>query len=909
MATSIFSEQLGNLWRDYSSVTLIEGEKLELEVRFGHKKAVKESKVKRAKRQVTRDQYTRVLNYLRASGEPQLKEYEVFAYSKDVRRTVFGGVTVWQIKSIKRRSDYRELQRQYGIKTSLSSETPKTSNFPHLNSWTVDRKIKRYSLAFRNNYGRVDVSEVYTHDINNPNTSALYPAQSYEVEVEFTGRSHEQLKAWSLLVDKIWTVFFDSRLIFTEDERVKLLNRVNSFTGSNNPVHIDKNALVEPRPLNITDMVYGGVVGNAETSYSVTIKADGERRLLCFDTTGIWLVYPFNNYNLINRSKKPNIGMVFDGELMAKGDYNIDKEVAYFYVISDCIGYKGRSLVNRPFRERLRIVQEFSIDNPLLKTHRKPYRDLDSPTNFYTAIQELFDIRKMGSFKNDGLIFVPNNSIYNVTNRARKAIPETQECKRRSLTIVPDVCKWKPLKSITIDFHITVGKKFGIGGVEIPFYVLSVGREIPAELSAEGIPVTRNERFVGTKDHPYNGSLFISDEFQGKLVTGMIVECSLFEDTKAGFKGFKIERIRRDRTAPNRECVAIHNWRDLMGEAVTKKMLLGRSLVPVFKYHNRIKKKLLKRGRGTLLDIGSGMGGDIGKWEKYDQIWAVEPNLEFSQELSRRLQTSDIKQRVIIINKPAEDPTLIKSVQDRVLDRKADVVSLMLSLSFFYENEKKLEALVSNILALAAPSCQILFLTIDGDAVSEAFKRATSSEQIRDELDFKTAIIRKGEGSKIYTTISESKTVTGRQEEYLVFVSDLIRLLSVADFTLEFVEQADEEPFFSKNQISYSSLYCYGVFRRGVKERETRPIIAPLKPPEPKTAVALEPGVYRATHPSGEVVQIEEDRQQRVANLSNFITDSFETLMGRRSRLSNIRKKKKWNFKDQEVPRARRSDV
>lgn len=58
------------------------------------------------------------------------------------------------------------------------------------------------------------------------------------------------------------------------------------------------------------------------------------------------------------------------------------------------------------------------------------------------------------------------------------------------------------------------------------------------------------------------------------------------------------------------------------------KILKGEGIYLLRSYHNLIKKLMLKKLKyKKLLDIGSAIGGDINKWDKFEKIYAIDPNL------------------------------------------------------------------------------------------------------------------------------------------------------------------------------------------------------------------------------------------------------------------------------------------
>lgn len=69
------------------------------------------------------------------------------------------------------------------------------------------------------------------------------------------------------------------------------------------------------------------------------------------------------------------------------------------------------------------------------------------------------------------------------------------------------------------------------------------------------------------------------------------------------------------------------------------------------KYHNKFKSAMLRRipNSATILDIGSGRGGDISKWKKLRKVYALEPSKRANKEFRRRLQ--DNPGNIQLINK------------------------------------------------------------------------------------------------------------------------------------------------------------------------------------------------------------------------------------------------------------------
>uniref|UniRef100_A0A7I4FVK4 Uncharacterized protein n=1 Tax=Physcomitrium patens TaxID=3218 RepID=A0A7I4FVK4_PHYPA len=66
-------------------------------------------------------------------------------------------------------------------------------------------------------------------------------------------------------------------------------------------------------------------------------------------------------------------------------------------------------------------------------------------------------------------------------------------------------------------------------------------------------------------------------------------------------------------------------------------------------YHNEVKRDLLKKGAGHLLDVGSGFGGDITKWDHYKSVTCVDPSYSNIKELKKRLGTNKKKHHLLLL--------------------------------------------------------------------------------------------------------------------------------------------------------------------------------------------------------------------------------------------------------------------
>uniref|UniRef100_A0A7I4EH83 Methyltransferase type 11 domain-containing protein n=1 Tax=Physcomitrium patens TaxID=3218 RepID=A0A7I4EH83_PHYPA len=105
-------------------------------------------------------------------------------------------------------------------------------------------------------------------------------------------------------------------------------------------------------------------------------------------------------------------------------------------------------------------------------------------------------------------------------------------------------------------------------------------------------------------------------------------------------------REREDKVYPNRVAVVEKIKKIAREEKNMFNVLKGLTVSMMRSYHNEVKRDLLKKGAGHLLDVGSGFGGDITKWDHYKSVTCVDPSYSNIKELKKRLGTNK-KVRVI----------------------------------------------------------------------------------------------------------------------------------------------------------------------------------------------------------------------------------------------------------------------
>lgn len=694
---------------------------------------------------------------------------------------------------------------EYDVRVTVSSEVSiaAVENFTP----TMIRERTRHSFLL-NASTRVDMTEVMHCE-----DKVMRPR--YEVEVEFLGVVSE-LQTFQSQVEQVWKWLRGTHLLYTAFSKDSLVSDIVQILGGKDG-NLDRKMLVQARNIKRRDLVYGGIVGNPDSNYIVSFKADGLRKMLIIHRTGIWLVFPPHEFNLvldvssgINQFEK-FLGLmnktVFDGELVAPltGNTNV-----FWYLAFDCLAFMGDvSCQNKSYIERKALVDRvqrslFSISqSSILRFDTKETSEIFKVEDFFEEVAHFLQQRSKLQYKDDGLIFTPNrvNPLLLSKGGARANVlnvtvynPHSDELPlyRRVLTKVPDVCKWKDNTDLTIDFSLK-----WVGGdckLELHSFDEASGKEVP---------------FRGTKINPVSSDMVDSENVLTlNKPSGLVVE---YEWHKAR-NMFVPRKLRPEKSGPNHLAIAEDIWDDIM-HPISVDDILGRNLSSSFTALNRTKRDLyqgLPKG-ANILDIGSGRGGDVAKWiGTVGRVVAVEPNEANRAELVKRLTSYDMTERVRVVPTGGEDTVAItNAVSDFV--GKVDAVTLMLSMSFFWSSLIHLDALVKTIVANLKPGGKVIFLTIDGEVVERMFAATQGADITILEARLHLYPERAPPFGRPLSFVLPD-TIVGDQLEYLVKIQDFTERLVKYGIELQFVKPATSELLLSPENKRYSTMYVAGSY-------------------------------------------------------------------------------------------------
>jgi hypothetical protein len=701
----------------------------------------------------------------------------------------------------------------------------------------------------------------------------------------------------------------------------------------------------QARNLHFRDLVYGGLVGNGENQYRVTVKADGVRKFLLFYQREVWLVHPAGEANrvIVNLPDDTLHGFIFEGELIPIEKRNfplgtdpnnrkkkLDGTIAdhdiptnpYWFLIFDTIAKpilpssRAQTLISGHSNQHggahgkieagdisVQLLPHFATQNdvainkdkhissrmryaewlvtnltlhPYFKSTESPlyintkqFHLFRTPRHFFDTMASLEMDRQSGvnPYFDDGYIFMPTRMPYTqwYKYRNRREFP----LHRRWLGEYPDICKWKPVQQMTIDFVVNFDLN-PVYNLEDPLAGVKI--EYRASLQTGG------GVFTGTDRYPYSDQVDVAsiERLNPERVSGLVTE--LRWDTATG--KFMAERIREDKLRPNSKDVADDNWNWIF-DPIPVESLTGYDTKLMRKYHNRIKRRIHARpppkfivhetsisgagskgkGRGVsgkkggrglarkpgynLLGLGVGGGGDVFSWQKsgYERIVAVEPNSTNIRELYHRatslwnLNSIQIVTRydtaavveakiglalsrddpLVIIQTLAQDYDLISTVVSLYLQQPVSVCSLMLSMSFLWESEDDVKATLQTIVRNLSANGEIRFFTIDGDLVEQTFSPAFSGPTINNPLTLGPVTLEYypqgktgfNEPPSLDISIPDS-ILEGTQHEWLVRLDDFTRVLALYGMHLDNHLVADSEGFLPEHSRVLSSMYSYG---------------------------------------------------------------------------------------------------
>jgi len=725
----------------------------------------------------------------------------------DVRQISHGKSTIYQTKSRKSIQNFSE----FNIKASeafedeieISSEKWSTEYMP-----SMMRHRKRISFSDPSLKWRLDATEVIVSGKNIDSTI-------FEIELEYIASNNR------VSISNISDVFENVLKMMQRSNHV-MSNLVGSRLISQYSALLDMNPrypkFVGPLPFTLTKNTFDS--GKLSCGYSVTDKADGDRKLMYIGDSGITL--------LLSRPKDSNIqyrhvgyrpdlvNSIFDGELI--------NDTLYLF---DTLVYKGNDMRRHPLDHRLDKLASFNSSQILdigvkIKTfflsengemrkilNGKKVERIDM--DIYKASAMIWKNKSTLDYKLDGLIYTPilanyyNNSIF----------------------------KWKD--SHTIDFFITkissTTWKLSIGGLDSK----NIYQNLPFEgLNNDGIFHLRGK---GQSFDSIRNEIFFSDS---NLKTGLITvsatlarkfpDLSVVEFKYYGGK-FIPTRSRTDKNFANNVRAINDVW-----ESITKPVSLSTLKAGVYKsctriFHNSIKRTIIHQfsKKKTVLDIGSGAGGDISKYIEAGAKQLVGIDI-VDVEYNHPKHMSFFKVKDELYN--------IKTTVQNLKIGKFDTINCHFALHYFFKSDDTLTNFINNLKENIKPGGVFVATCMDGNRINDMLtkykvvKGKTLTIKHNDKGIFKMKKMYKDvedinelpiTNQKIAVKLSGTKYFKDLiSTEYLVNIEKFIELMKTHNFKhIQTVPFSDMEKAFSyecqsmnSGEKQFSFLNSYIVFSK-----------------------------------------------------------------------------------------------
>ena len=793
-------------------------------------------------------EYQRVLQWFLSHGNKygEVTTQETTDYSIDAKRySVDKDNKIIAIIEKEKIKDVDDIEFDTRLSLVIEKTSKNKLTYKEVVAASKYNRIKKRISFMIGELIRVDMTEVSS-------VQKGKPVYSYECEIEFIKIAEtlhiddESVKAGKIFLYNIIKERQNSEMPYKQDKLRSMIAYLNNELGmENSNKGLDYKFLAPARNLKYGDIVTEGLIGG-KYSYNVTIKADGVHKLLLFYGSGVWLVYPPHDFNLIAVS--PGLlyinGVMFDGEDVPpenrKEDCKIDSKHLYIpfdtclFPIKDSSNtslIKSSNIQTKNQDERLQKAIEI-LTNPKLHLDKvgitvitKEFIPLgNSFESMATAVLKLNEVKDTLCYGTDGFMFTPINARYNT---GTNSLPIYD----RVLTKHPDICKLKLWKDLTIDLYTNIDSN-------------------PPSLIGRGINNILTP-FIGTSKYPFDPAVNLYNKrkfFDNMKSSGIVEYKPKVREVIIGEEINKIYllkplKLRPDKTQPNRTDIAGAVWEDI-NDPIDIATFEGKT----FRLHrhalNKVKRDLYATipNKADIFEIGTGNGGQLYRWKRFHKVLGVEPDSKHIDEMNTRLKKYDsslgkdeekLETRVNVLQGGAEETKRIvkeaikwfKWEQGNKI-RPFYIVS-MLSLSFFWKDVETFNSLVNTVQGLtqayqevattSKSSVHFIFLTIDGFLVRQLFKEHTN---IIVEENKKSLILGpcsmvlhpKGDNMTELLEVDIKDSIVRNQTEYLVNTEDLKEYIPLSKLE---IKSANIETCMSQSERTYSSLFVSGIAKIG----------------------------------------------------------------------------------------------
>ena len=698
------------------------------------------------------------------------------------------------------RSEHFE-NKNYGIRISSSSEEFIRDGKEFEQKWNENGGIIRERMRWsyipreKNKYSGVSIDLTIVDE-----TKGAKKRRKYEVEVELKQRV--KLQKFVDLLKMIYNAIQGNdcvEQIIDVREQMDAVEKHNSFFKNDERfqnLNLRKNTLYtgywnKPVNIKIHDIL------DQIRLPSTTIKLNGRRMFVMIVNTGVYCIsHPYE----VKKIALSNGNQEYANTLIDCENIKIDGK-NYIYGF-DILFFKGTDIRNYNFNQRKEDLLSIYIQNIICEDIEFKHKEyFDEGKSFYENVISATDKLKNDDMYTsnpdveDGLIFQSFGPYIN-----------------------KNTYKWKPPEKLTIDFKVSHREK-----------------------ETYNLKTSEDKIFTGTQKHPFIGTIQKRNGiWNGQKIDGQIIECKW----NSGNKTFDFVRYRYDRDKPNNMNTAKSVWDDI-NNPISIKTLQGYTLEVMRKYHNRVKEKLIRAyvsgvGDTTIIDVGSGRGGDLMKWKKakISQVFAIEPDKKNIKEMKERMQSIDYPiDDIDIINAGIQDTEKIVDELNEWGYNNSDITAItaFFSLTYLPQNQEIYNKMLKTI-DLLPPGGKVIGAVLDGQRTGDLILKGREEEGIDEKFTYKfysgskpklsafsieqiSEILEKPFGNEIKVHIYDESSMVKNQTEYLFYFSYFSQKLQTMGFKLVYDNYLDVDPEvynLSEQAKLFSGLNRCFVFQRKI---------------------------------------------------------------------------------------------
>ncbi len=643
---------------------------------------------------------------------------------KSIRKITRDGIVSWQEKIQK--SFYEDSFLGFKIVSSHENDLPaqKVEGNPYV------RERKRIT------FNCLDTgSPYYGFKVEFTDTDDALIEMEIEMVRESFRKKYSRVEECSSSLEEIFEDIFigisqSSIYRLYADERRGVISEVNAYFGADRST--PDNGCILPfinKPINLGEREYY----TSKSNWYITEKTDGVRYLLYINNNGSYLLQEPRSIQKISDL----VDLIAPLPILLEVELTKNSDDISVLTIFDVL-VMGKAVWREPFSRYNKIFAEdpetrvpvMNILSHLIKHNKLSAKGMGEPTG-YTLKAKTF-------YHPDPKETASTHIIQKSFQSAFKEIRKRSE-KPDSLVdgiILQDpgsyitglskqptgTFKWKPASKLSIDFLVKKTEDVGI-------YSLHYGK---------------GELFEGTDEYPVDSHFDMNEQPDPESYDGKIIELAWDSE----YEAFVFLRVREDKNYPNGRGTVFSVWRDmrepfdpLVGSTDFRGMRI---------FHNQIKRTLLQtylRKGQDLVDLGSGRGGDVGKWSEIglNKVLAVEPDSDKKDEkhipeLKRRIK--GIKNTQIFVGEyGAENYKSIKADLEHH-SMKPNVFSAFFCLTFFKRGTDEYNDLLKT-LSMIPEEGYFIGTVLDGKKVeniigTEKFKQDGLTMKIKgDELSIK----------------------------------------------------------------------------------------------------------------------------------------------------------------------------